>query len=264
MESVPLLRTLVRMPIYWGRLWQAVRQADVVHMFSASYWSFLLAPTPAWIISRVHGRKTILNYHSGEARDHLRRSVLSRAVVRRMDKCVVPSAFLQHVFREFDMSAEVVPNLVDLSQIQYRERKPLRPVIICTRGFEPYYAVDDVVRAFAVVQRECAEAKLILVGSGSQERQIRTLIDELRLSNVELVGSVRHDLNYDRIRETGIGSVSDPNTSFKSEANFNPSGRWRAQFPLDQLPDFERLVGATLRLLGYPVEARDSSVSHVA
>lgn len=193
MESVPLLRTLVRMPIYWGRLWQAVRQADVVHMFSASYWSFLLAPTPAWIISRVHGRKTILNYHSGEARDHLRRSVLSRAVVRRMDKCVVPSAFLQHVFREFDMSAEVVPNLVDLSQIQYRERKPLRPVIICTRGFEPYYAVDDVVRAFAVVQRECAEAKLILVGSGSQERQIRTLIDELRLSNVELVGSVRHD-----------------------------------------------------------------------
>jgi len=94
------------------------------------------------------------------------------------------------------------------------------------------------------------------------ELHFEDLIAEPRATLARIGQFIEHDLNYDRIRETGIGSVSDPNTSFKSEANFNPSGRWRAQFPLDQLPDFERLVGATLRLLGYPVEARDSSVSH--
>ncbi len=193
MESVPILRTVVRMPIYWGRVWRAARQVDVIHIFSASYWSFLLAPTPAWIISRLHGRKTVLNYRSGEARDHLKHSAISRAVLRRMDKCVVPSSYLQHVFREFGMSAEIVPNLVDLTQVQYRERKPLRPVLICTRGLEPYYAVDDAVRAFSRVQQEFADAKLVLVGGGSQERQVRALTAELGLSNVEFVGNVARD-----------------------------------------------------------------------
>ena len=193
MERVPFLRTVVRMPIYWSKVWRAARQADVVHIFSASYWSFLLAPTPAWMISRLRGTKTVLNYHSSEARDHLKRSAISRAVLRRMDTRVVPSGYLQHVFKEFDMSAEIVPNLVDLTQIQKRERNPLRPVLICNRGFEPYYAVDDVVRAFSRVKQEFANAKLVLVGSGSQERQVRALVAQLGLSNVEFVGNIARD-----------------------------------------------------------------------
>jgi len=40
---------------------------------SASYFSFVLAPTPAILISKLYGKKTVLNYHSGEAEDHLQR-----------------------------------------------------------------------------------------------------------------------------------------------------------------------------------------------
>ena len=58
-------------------------RADIVHVFSASYSSFLLAPLPAIAVARTLGRPVVLNYRSGEAADHLSRSAIARAVVRR-------------------------------------------------------------------------------------------------------------------------------------------------------------------------------------
>jgi glycosyltransferase involved in cell wall biosynthesis len=189
-ERVPGLRTVIRVPFYWSNLWRAIGRADIAHIFSASYFSFVLAPTPAWIIARLRGKKTILNYRSGEAADHLQRSAIARSLLRKMDQLVVPSGYLHDVFHRFGIDSEVVPNIVDVTQLRYRERNPLRPILLCNRGCEPYYAVDDVVRAFGHVQSVVPEARLLLVGGGSREQQIRQLVGELRLRNVEFVGKV--------------------------------------------------------------------------
>ncbi|MGA8677545.1 MAG: glycosyltransferase family 4 protein, partial [Candidatus Acidiferrales bacterium] len=69
-ERIPFFRTLVRMPFYQRVLWSGTREADIVHIFSASYWSFLLAPMPAWLVARWRGKKVLIHYHSGEAQDH--------------------------------------------------------------------------------------------------------------------------------------------------------------------------------------------------
>jgi len=53
-------------------------RADVVHVFSASYTSFLLAPLPAMLVARALGRPVVLNYRSGQATDHLKRSAIAR------------------------------------------------------------------------------------------------------------------------------------------------------------------------------------------
>src|SRR5829696_1557406 len=53
---VPYLRTLVTQLMYWLLLWRELRRADVVHVFSASYTSFLLAPLPAWLMARLFGK----------------------------------------------------------------------------------------------------------------------------------------------------------------------------------------------------------------
>jgi asparagine synthase (glutamine-hydrolysing) len=193
MERVPFLRTVVRTPFYWALLWREMGNADVAHIFSASYWSFWLAPVPAWIVARLRGKRTILNYRSGEAQDHLSRFGLARAMLRRMGTKVVPSAYLRDVFSKFGIKADVIPNLVDVEQIRYRERSDVRPVLICTRGCEPYYAVDDVVRAFGVVQGVHPQAQLILVGGGSREAAIRELVHDLGIKNVEFVGRVSRD-----------------------------------------------------------------------
>jgi glycosyltransferase involved in cell wall biosynthesis len=189
-ESIPFLRTLVREPVYLRGLWRALRDADVAHIFSASYWSFLLAPAPAWLVTRLRGKKTLINYHSGEARDHLRRFRTALPVLRRADRVVVPSAYLADVFHEFGLEVNVVPNIVDLHQFPFRLREPLRPRLVCTRGFHPYYSVDVVVRAFAEVKRHFPAATLGLAGSGASEGEIRSLVRDLRLDGVEFAGAL--------------------------------------------------------------------------
>jgi glycosyltransferase involved in cell wall biosynthesis len=163
-----------------------------VHIFSASYWSFLLAPVPAWWLARKRGKKTLINYHSGEARDHLSHWRTALPVLKRADRLVVPSQYLVDVFREFGLDAQVVPNILDDDQFSYRVRRPLRPALICTRGFHPYYSVDVAVRAFAAVQKEFPEARLCLVGEGSAKRGVRDLARKLELRQVEFTGAVPH------------------------------------------------------------------------
>jgi glycosyltransferase involved in cell wall biosynthesis len=188
---VKYLRTLVTQLWYWPLLLRELRRADVVHVFAASYTSFLLAPLPAVAIAKLLGKPIVLNYHSGEAPDHLRRSAVARFVLRRLvDANVVPSAFLRNVFRSFEIDAEVVPNVVDLQQFTYRVRDPLRPRLLCTRNLEPLYNLSCVLRAFAKIQAHYPAATLTLVGSGSQDAALRHEATALRLENVTFVGRV--------------------------------------------------------------------------
>jgi len=72
---------------------------------------------------------------------------------------------------------------------------------------------------------------------------------------------IDHDLDYDRIQKVGIGSVSEPNTSFETGKSFNPVGRWKDKFPAEQLKKFEALIGPTLEELGYTLATKDSGMA---
>lgn len=187
-ERVPLLRTLIREPLYVTTLWGKLKGIDVAHIYSASYTSFLLAPLPAWLMARLRGKKTLINYHSGECRDHLRRSYTARRVLKGTDRLVVPSGYLVDVLGEFGLASQAIANVVDVSQFSFRLRRPLRPHLVCTRGFYPYYCVDMVVRAFAEVQKTFPDARLDLVGGGPLEKDIRKLAREMNLSGVDFKG----------------------------------------------------------------------------
>jgi L-malate glycosyltransferase len=191
-SRIPFLRTLVRAPFYLVQLWTGTSGADIVHIFSASYWSFLLAPLPAWLVARVRGKRVLIHYHSGEAKDHLRRSGIARRVLRACDRVVVPSGYLADVFAEFDLRPEAVPNIVDLTQFSHRSRQVLNPRLVCTRGFHHYYRVDLVVRAFAIVKNQYPNARLCLVGTGPLRREIEELIHQLGLEDVEFTGPIAH------------------------------------------------------------------------
>jgi glycosyltransferase involved in cell wall biosynthesis len=189
--GIRFVRTLATQIWYWPLLLRELRRADVVHVFSASYTSFLLAPLPAVLVARLLGRPVLLNYHSGEAPDHLRRSPLARRVLKSwVDLNVVPSPFLRAVLGSFDIPADVVANTIDLQQFRYRVRDPLRPRLLSTRNFEPLYNVACVVRAFARVQARHPDASLTLVGGGSQEGALRALVERLKLRHVTFTGRV--------------------------------------------------------------------------
>src|SRR5262249_19042581 len=79
------LRTVVTELTYFPLLLKELARADVVHVFSASYSSFLLAPLPAMLVARALGKPVVLNYRSGQAPGHLQRSAIARAAIGRAD-----------------------------------------------------------------------------------------------------------------------------------------------------------------------------------
>lgn len=190
LADIKFARTVVTQLTYWPSLLKRLRHVDVVHVFSASYLSFLLAPTPAVLIARLLRKPVILNYRSGEAPDHLARSRFARLVLRHVDANVVPSSFLQGVFARFQIPAEIIPNIVDVDLFGFRDRPQFGPRLLCTRNFEPIYNVLCTVKAFAIVQSQYPDATLTLVGAGSQLDVLRREVEVRGLRNVMFTGAV--------------------------------------------------------------------------
>jgi glycosyltransferase involved in cell wall biosynthesis len=188
LQRVKYVRTATTQLVYWPSLVRRLRHADVVHVFSASYFSFLLAPWPAVQVARLLGKPVVLNYRSGEAPDHLAKSPVARRTLAGVELNVVPSRFLQEVFAGFGIGSRIIPNVVDIERFRFRERRPLRPHLVSTRNLEPLYNVACTLRAFRLVQDHHPDATLMLVGTGSEETRLRTLARELRLKGVTFAG----------------------------------------------------------------------------
>lgn len=100
------------------------------------------------------------------------------------------------------------------------------------------------------------------LGADYCEVSFEKLISDPRGTLIQLRQFIEHDLDYDRILKKGIGSVSQPNSSFESEAmdEFNPVGRWRSLLTPEELAKLEALVGDTLKELGYPLASQAAAV----
>jgi len=200
LRRYPYLRTVLNQLLYLPSLLR-LRHADIAHVFSASYWSFLLAPVPAILVARALRVRIVLHYHSGEAEDHLERwGLLVHPWLRLVDEIVVPSCYLQQVFGGHGYSARVIPNVVDTSRFRYRARAPLRPRLLSTRHLEQIYSVDTILEAFALLRAQYPEATLTVAGAGSEAGRLCGLAASLGISP-DFVGRVEPEAMpalYDR------------------------------------------------------------------
>jgi len=271
-HRIKYVRTVANELTYLPLLARELGRADVVHVFSASYTSFLLAPLPAMLAARAMGKPVVLNYRSGEAPDHLKRSAIARRTIRNVDRNVVPSRFLVDVFSGFGIEASIVPNIVDLERFRFRERNPLAPRLLSTRNFDALYNVATTIRAFRIVQDRWPDASLTLVGAGEQESALRDLVRELGLRHVTFAGRVAPDVIAAHYADNDIYLQSPdldnmPTSVLEAFASGMPvvstdAGGVPAILTHDvhgllaPLGDYEVLGRHVLRLLDAPEEAR--------
>ncbi|HEX6736742.1 MAG TPA: glycosyltransferase family 4 protein [Vicinamibacteria bacterium] len=191
LRQVPYARTTLNEALYLRSL-ARLREADVVHVFSASYWSFLLGPVPAMLAARARGKRVVLHYHSGEADDHLAHwGPLVHPWLRLAHAIVVPSEYLREVFARHGHPSRVIPNVVDLDRFRWRERPAGRLRLLSTRSLERHYGGHHTLDAFALVRARWPEATLTLAGCGSQESALRARARALGLDGaVRFLGRV--------------------------------------------------------------------------
>src|SRR5262245_17223510 len=194
LHEIKYVRTAVYTIAYLALLLLRLPRFDVAHIFAASYFSFVIAPAPAVLIAKLYGKRVLLNYHSGEAEDHLRRWPRStRLIFSLSDRVVAPSRYLVGVFARFGIDAEAVSNTAPLERFAFRERRPLRPTLLSNRNLESHYNVSDTLRAFALIERRVPDARLIVAGDGGERARLRAMAAKLGIKRVEFIGAAPPD-----------------------------------------------------------------------
>ena len=192
-RRIKYVRTMANFVVYNAMLFSRMLRTDVVHVFTAAYYSYLMWTVPAILFGKLLGAKVIVNYHDGQAEDHLKRWPIAAPTLRLAAAVVTPSGFLVDVLQKFGVKAQSIFNIIDIDRFQYRRRSPLRPIFMTNRGLEPLYNVGCVIRAFGIVQQYYPGASLTIAHDGPCRGELEQLTRELHLQKVVFVGKVPQD-----------------------------------------------------------------------
>jgi len=204
---LPVLRALFRLLPYLWALWRAAGQAQLFHVMANSGWSWHLFAAPAIRIAAWRGVPVVVNYRGGEAGPFLDRSgVRVQRTLRRAAVLAVPSGFLQAVFGQHGIRADVVPNIVDLAR--FRPAPSGRPPgahLVVVRNLEPIYDNATALHMLALVRRRRPDARLTIAGTGPEEAALRALAQRLDLADaVHFAGRLDRDAVAALYREADV------------------------------------------------------------
>ena len=219
-----------RLWAYVQALWRATAGCDVLHLMANSGWSWHLFAVPAILVAQIRGVPVLVNYRGGGAGEFLARSALAvRWSMSRSARLVVPSAFLVEVFGRFGMTAEVVPNVVDLARFQRREpRLGDSAHLLVSRNLEALYDNATALRAFKQVRAELPNARLTIAGSGPEAQMLGDLARQLKIDDaVTFAGALDRDAMASLYRRADVmlnPSLADnlPNSLLESLASGVP------------------------------------------
>jgi phosphatidylinositol alpha-mannosyltransferase len=121
---------------------------------------------------------------------------------RRLHGRIAVSAAARHfIERYFPGDYKVIPNGVDLrafdNVVPFARWRDGTPNILYVGRFEPRKGLTYLLKAYRQVRREGIDARLLVIGAGPQEREVRRYIATRRLTGVELLGRVS-DLDKNR------------------------------------------------------------------
>lgn len=206
-SGFPLIRALFRLIPYLFALWQLARRSDVIHIMANSGWSWHLVAVPAIWMAKLRKVPVVINYRGGEAETFLAKSARSvRASMRRASALIVPSDFLKAVFARFNMSASVVPNIIDVARFNNSApHRAIRRHLLVSRNLEPIYDNETAIRAFSIVHRSYPDATLTIAGSGPLAESLAVLAETLGLAGaVIFAGRLDRDAMAQAYRASDI------------------------------------------------------------
>ncbi len=204
---VPVLRALFRLLPFLVELWRLTGRVDVIHLMANSGWSWQLHAAPTLWLGWLRSTPVVVNYRGGEAQTYFQRSFRRvRPSLSKAADVVVPSGYLQSVFRQFGETARIIPNIIDRGLFHpgapdksdtdaghhtgpHTNPGPDRFTLVITRNLEPIYGIDTAIRAFAQAFSADPTLRLRIAGSGPSENALKALVQQLGLADaVAFVG----------------------------------------------------------------------------
>lgn len=194
-EKIRGLRALLRFFPYVANLWKTAGKVDIFHIFANSGLSWFLYAAPAIHIAKFRKKRAIVNYRGGEAETFFKKYFpFVRWSLHYADSLIVPSGYLQSVFKKYNWNSQVVPNIINLqkfkpaiSQNDFKEK----PVILVARNLEPIYDNLTALMSFRHFRREFPDAQMIVAGSGPEAELLKDFAATENISeHVRFTGKV--------------------------------------------------------------------------
>jgi phosphatidylinositol alpha-mannosyltransferase len=154
-------------------------------------------PFLSWQLLRFSNSVNVATFHAYSgwslAYDFWKRP-LARFAHRLHGRIAVSAAARHFIERYFPGDYKVIPNGVDLRQFQdiapFARWRDGTANILYVGRFENRKGVMYLLRAYRQLRREGLDCRLLLVGTGPQEREVRRYIATRRLQGVELLGRI--------------------------------------------------------------------------
>jgi glycosyltransferase involved in cell wall biosynthesis len=184
-ERISVVRAIFRLVPYLVALWRVAPRVHLAHVMANSGWSWHLFAAPAVRILAMRGVPVVVNYRGGQASAFLDRAAGSvKATMARAAALVVPSMFLHAVFARHGMTAEVVPNVVDLSLFRAATKTNPSPThLVVVRHLELIYDNVTAILAFKRIHASRPDSRLTVAGSGPERRNLEELVRTLGLQH---------------------------------------------------------------------------------
>jgi glycosyltransferase involved in cell wall biosynthesis len=140
------------------------RSVDVQCLEVYSGPSFVVEDMASWI-GKTLGQRIIMTLHGGGMPDFMARyPKWTRRVLGRADALVCPSRYLQRAVAAHGFDSELIPNVVDLTQYDYRHRAAARPRLFWMRAFHPIWNPLMALRVLRRVRDVEPDATLVMAG----------------------------------------------------------------------------------------------------
>ncbi|MDY0131699.1 MAG: glycosyltransferase family 4 protein [Desulforegulaceae bacterium] len=194
-ESIPVVRTFLRVLIFLFKLQKKLKKTDTVFFLTGFYNFFFWITLPSIILIKIYKKKIILSARGGGAKSFFKKyRFFCRFIIKKADYIIVPSEFLKNIFlEELGIKTTIVPNIADLDQFTFLKRNKFNPKLIVTRSLEEIYGIDTIIKSFYELQKSFPEAELGIAGGGSLKKELKNLVNKLGIQDkVCFYGEVEH------------------------------------------------------------------------
>ncbi len=199
-ERLKGIRAFFRLCPYLVELWRACGKVDLVHIMANSGWSWHLFAMPAVWIAHLRGTPVVINYRGGEAATFFEKAfILVKPSLNKASAIVVPSGFLEIVFKKYGFVPQIVPNIIDFSRFfsltpDLDAKWIESPRLLVARNLELIYDNATALQAFKIIHDAVPLARLTIAGTGPELTRLTELTQKLNLTDaVTFTGRINNE-----------------------------------------------------------------------
>lgn len=167
----------------------------IVPLYGGTY-SLFWAEAATFLLKLIN-KKVILIIHSGSIPVRMENNFKAKnylRTIKRANRVICPSNYIINYLQKHNIKAELIENVLNLSEYSFHKKETICPTLFWMRTFEDVYNPLMAVRVFALLHKKYPSAKMVMAGSdvGLLQQTIQLAKDLNVINNILFPGYINN------------------------------------------------------------------------